>query len=89
MAITLGTEVALAVHLDAALTYGDIETALVDAGFTSYTIMRQMNFDDSADVQIFVRNEPDGEGNIAPLPAADTLTNLSAAMTTLEGDEPS
>lgn len=89
MAINLGAEVALAIHLDSALSYSDIESALVDAGFDNYTIMRSINYYDlSSDVQLFVRNAPDSEGEVDPLLASDTMTKLAAAMTSLEALNP-
>jgi hypothetical protein len=87
MAITLGAEIALAIHLDNALTYGEIEDAVVGAGFTSYTIMRNLNYDSSSDVQLFVRSVTASDGSTEPLPAADTLTKLSTALATLESTQ--
>lgn len=88
MAINLGAEVALAIHLDQALTYGDIESALVDAGFTNYTIMRNLNYDGSSDAQLFVRAEQTQDGSMHSLPAAETLTMLSQALGAMEGSQP-
>jgi hypothetical protein len=87
MAITLGAEVALAIHLDTALTYGDIETALINAGFDNYTIMRNVNYDGSSDVQLFVRTTP-VDDELPDLPAAETLSELSDAISSLQGQEP-
>jgi hypothetical protein len=85
MAITLGTEVALPLHLDTAATYTDLEDAVTGAGFTNYTIMRQVNSDGSGDAQLFVRGEISEEGIPDDLVAADTLTQLAAAITALAG----
>lgn len=87
MAITLGAEVALSLHLDTAATYGALETALVDAGFTAYVIMRNLNGDGSSDAQLYVRSTPDQNGMQSPLPAADTLGKLHEALAALEADE--
>lgn len=88
MAINLGAEIALAIHLDQALTYGDIESALVDAGFNNYTIMRTLNFGGSADVQLFIRAPQNEDGSMQTLPSAETLTQLADAMTSMESAEP-
>jgi hypothetical protein len=87
MAITLGEEVALAIHSDQTMTYGDIETALVTAGFSSYTIVRNNNFDDSSDVQLFVRSPRNIDGGYDSLEATDTLTKLGEALTALESTQ--
>jgi len=84
MAITLGTEVALSMHMDTAATYTDVETALVNAGFTDYTISRTVSYDGSCDLQLYVRNHPDSNGVIAPLPAVSTLQALTDALTALD-----
>lgn len=86
MTISLGTEISLAIHLDNALTYGDVESVLVDAGFTNYMIMRNVNGDGSADFQLYVQATQDSNGNPQTLPAAETLQKLSDAMDTLDGD---
>lgn len=86
MAITLGTEVDLALHLDNEITYADVESALTTAGFADYTILRNANYDGSADVQIFVRNAQTSDGQ-SPLDANDTMDKLQeavAAMVTAE-----
>lgn len=83
MAITLGAEVALPLHLDDAPTYTELETALEEAGFTNYTIMRQVNGDGSGDAQLFVRGAADQNGTPSDLDAADTLTKLSGAIASL------
>lgn len=81
MTITLGAEVGLALHLDEDATYADVETTLVDAGFTNYSIMRTQNSDGTSDIQIYVRN-----ADYSPLPAAETLQKLTAALTALEDE---
>lgn len=88
MAISLGAELALALHLDQALTYAELETALTEAGFTNYTIMRQVNPDHSGDAQLFVRSEFDENGSMGQLPAVDTLQALATALGTLNDDTP-
>jgi hypothetical protein len=85
MAINFGTELALAIHTDSALTYGNVESALVDAEFTNYTIIRNVNSDGSADFQLYVRAEQTG-GTEQFLDAADTLTNLGEAIAAMESD---
>lgn len=78
MAITLGSEIALAMHSDRVLSYTDIETALADAGFDNYTILRNLDGQGGTDLQIFVR---DAEGN--GLPASDTMSQLTDAVTAI------
>lgn len=84
MAITLGAEVALSLHLDQQRSYADLEAALVDAGFEDYTIMRSVNNDDSSDVQLYVRHRRDDNGQVDPLIAGATLTALADAILSLE-----
>lgn len=82
MAITLGYEVSLPLHLDHTVTYTEVETALTDAGFTQYIIMRNNNSDGSCDVQLFIRP---GEGEDV-LQASETMDALSEAITALEAE---
>jgi hypothetical protein len=83
MAITLGAEVSLSLHLDEDITYADVEATLVDVGFTNYSIMRTQNSDESCDLQIYVRNS-----DYTPMAAADTLDKLTTAVTTLSTENP-
>jgi hypothetical protein len=88
MNITMGAEMALNLHIDAVPSYSDIETALTDAGFTVYTIMRQVNFDDTCDVQLYVRNVTGETGNQEPLDGVDTMQKLTEAIGALEDAVP-
>lgn len=88
MAITLGTEVALSLHMDRGRSYGDLEAALVDAGFITYNITRTVNFDGSSDVQLYVRSELNAEGGLDDLPAAETMQMLTEAIESLAASEP-
>lgn len=81
MAITMGSEVALPLHLDHTVSYTDVERALTDAGFTEYIIMRTNNSDGSCDVQLFLR--PGGGADT--LQAGDTISALSDAISALDG----
>lgn len=85
MAITLGTEISLPLHMDdSTTTYGDLETALTDAGFTNYTIMRTVNFDGTIDAQLYVRSDWNTDGSQDPLPAGTTMDMLTTAVQALE-----
>lgn len=89
MDITLGVEVALSLHLPSAASYADLETALVDAGFTDYTIMRTANTDGTGDAQLSVRAGFDEQtSTMRPLPAGDTLEKLREALTALQEGQP-
>lgn len=83
MNITMGAEIALSLHLDAEPTYAELETTLVDAGFTTYTILRTVNVDDTCDVQFYVRNAPGEGGAQDPLAAVETLQMLTEAIEAL------
>ncbi len=87
MHITLGAEVALSLHMENQLTYANIEGALVDAGFTNYTILRTINYDGSSDAQVYVREGTDANGQQLSLPAVDTMEKLTAAITAIEAVE--
>lgn len=84
MHITMGAEIALSLHIEAETTYTQIEGVLVDAGFTNYSIQRNVNADETSDVQIYVRRELDEFGNQQLLPATDTLENITEAIVALE-----
>lgn len=85
MDITMGAEFALNMHIDGSEpTYGEIEAALVDAGFIQYTIMRTVNVDNTTDLQLFVRNAPGEGGQQDPLDAVDTIDKLSTAIQSLQ-----
>lgn len=86
--MTLGAEISLPVHLDVLVSYSQLETALLDAGFTDYTIMRTVNPDASCEVQIFVRS-PIVNNQQEALPAVETLQALTDACTALEAEEAS
>lgn len=88
MAITLGAEVALSLHLTTQKTYGEVEDALLDVGFDDYSIMRSVNPDGSADIQLYVRNAADINGQREMLPAADTMAKLADALGALEDTDP-
>jgi hypothetical protein len=86
MHITLGSEVSISLHTDEAVSYTELEKALVDAGFENYTIMRNANPDGSADAQLYVRGNYDGQGQPDELTAGETMTKLSEAVNALEED---
>jgi hypothetical protein len=84
MHITMGAEFALNLHIEGEPTYAQLETALVDAGFEQYTILRTVNVDATTDVQLFVRNAPGDGGMQDQLDAVDTVDKLSTAIQALE-----
>lgn len=88
MHITMGAEFSLNLHIEGTATYAQLESALVDAGFEVYTIMRNVNVDDTCDVQLFVRNAPGDGGMQDPLDAVETIQKLAAAVDTLENELP-
>lgn len=83
MNITMGAEIALNLHIEGTPTYADLESALVDAGFTVYTIMRTTNVDNTCDVQLYVRQAP-GDGGEDQLDAVDTMQKLTDAIEALQ-----
>lgn len=89
----MGGEIALPLHLPSPTSYADLEEALVAAGFEHYTIMRNVNPDDTVDAQLYVRGGFDPSGNQIQLVAGDTMARLSDAVNALEasfteGDTP-
>lgn len=84
MNITMGAEIALSLHIEGTPTYAVLEGALVDAGFTAYTIMRTLNVDNTCDVQIYVRNAPGADGSQDQLDAVDTMQKLTQAIEALQ-----
>lgn len=81
MAITLGAEFFFQFHQDTAQTYTRIETALVNAGFSDYTIIRQVNSDGSGDMAVYVRD------TTTPLDASETMQSVADALTELDTPE--
>ncbi len=89
MALTAGSEIALFMQADRELSYSDIESALVDAGFTNYSIARNFN-GGMTDIQLNIRsNDRDENGNPQPLDAAASLSALTEAVTELSSTVPS
>jgi hypothetical protein len=88
MSLNAGSELGMSLQADRNLSYGQIESALVDAGFTDYTIMRSRN-PDTTDFQVTVRSgELTPEGYMAPLDAAETLSALATAVSALAEQAP-
>lgn len=81
MAITMLGEVTLNIQLDAAVTYGAIETAVLDAGFTDYSIIR-LPGTGTTDVQVSVRSTP-VDGVYPPMNAEQTLNSLAEVVADL------
>lgn len=86
--LTLGAEISLPMHIDVRISYSQLETALRDAGFTDYTIMRTVNPDDSCEAQVFVRS-PLVNGQQEALPAVETMQALTDACTALQAEQAS
>lgn len=82
MALTAGNEIALYLEADNPLTYAQVETALTDAGFTSYVIVRGLSAGGTI-LQLTVMSD-----NQQPLDAADTLTQLAEAIAAIGVQSP-
>lgn len=82
----MGPDFTLSVHLPNTLTYADIEDAITGAGFASYGISRNLNFDGSSEVQVNVHN---GQlGTYEAFDAVELLGKLSAVLNSLNSAEP-
>lgn len=83
MAITMLGEVSLSIEIDRVVTYGDVEAALLDAGITDYTIVRNGASQLTA-IQIAVRSTPDSNGIYPTMDALQTMTKLRDVIEDLD-----